>query len=204
MAQIPELIVGIAGGTASGKTTLAKRIATSLGERCLLISHDLYYLDVPNPKGHNYDAPEALDNALLAEHLDLLAAGQPAPLPDYDFSTHRRLLEPQWTEPAPIVLLEGILILAIPSIRSRCGLKVFVDAPEQVRLERRIARDIKKRGRQREDVLKQYQTTVRPMHDAHVAPSMKGVDLLLSGTGPIEQAEAALIEAIRPHLGDPE
>ena len=146
MAQTPELIVGIAGGTASGKTTLAKRIASSLGEQCLLISHDLYYLDVPHPVGHNYDAPEALDNGLLVEHLDLLAAGQSAPLPNYDFARHQRLPDPSWTEPAAIVLLEGILILAIPEIRSRCGLKVFVEAPEDIRLERRIQRDIQREG----------------------------------------------------------
>jgi uridine kinase len=197
LAQIPELIVGIAGGTASGKTTLAKRIAASLGERCLLISHDLYYLDVRNPAGHNYDAPEALDNALLAEHLDLLAAGKPAPLPIYDFSTHKRQAEVQWVQPTPVVLLEGILILAIPEIRERCSLKVFVQAPEAIRLERRIARDKNKRGRSRESVLAQYRQTVEPMHRIHVAPSAGGVDLLLSGTGAIEDAENRLMEALR-------
>jgi len=193
----PNLFVGLAGGTASGKTTLAKRIARRLGDQCLLISHDLYYLDVLEPKGHNYDSPEALDNSLLAAHLDLLAQGQPAPLPIYDFATHTRLKTVNWVEPAPIILLEGILILAIEALRKRCDLTVFVHAPDALRLARRIDRDMAQRGRSRADVVHQYENTVRPMHDLHVAPSAAGVSLNLSGAGDIQTEEAKLLQAIQ-------
>ncbi len=193
----PNLFVGLAGGTASGKTTLARRIATRLGPQCLLISHDLYYLDVLEPKGHNYDAPEALDNSLLAAHLDLLAQGQPVPLPIYDFATHTRLKTVNWVDPAPIILLEGILILSIKALRKRCDLTVFVHAPEALRLARRIDRDMAQRGRSRADVLHQYESTVRPMHDLHVAPSAAGVGLSLNGAGDIESEEEKLLEALQ-------
>jgi uridine kinase len=197
LVQHPNIIVGLAGGTASGKTTLAKRIAERFGDHCLLISHDLYYLDVPNPKGHNYDSPTALDNDLLASHLDLLAAGKPAPLPVYNFATHSRQEAVNWVKPAPIVLLEGILILAIPALRQRCNYTVFVNAPDELRLERRITRDMAQRGRSREDVLAQYEATVRPMHELHVGPSATGVDLNLNGAGRIEDEEAILFQQIQ-------
>jgi uridine kinase len=133
----------------------------------------------------------------LAAHLDLLAQGQPAPLPIYDFATHTRLKTVNWVEPAPIVLLEGILILAIEALRKRCDLTVFVHAPASLRLARRIDRDMAQRGRSRADVLHQYERTVRPMHDLHVAPSAAGVGLNLSGEGDIETEEAKLLEAIQ-------
>ena len=196
-AKSPTLIVGLAGGTASGKTTLAKRISARIGSNCLLISHDLYYLDVPDPKAHNYDAPAALDNDLLAAHLDLLAQGKAAPLPIYDFKTHSRTKEVNWVEPAPIVLLEGILILAIERLRMRCDWTAFVHAPSELRLARRIERDRLQRGRSRSQVLDQYEKTVRPMHELHVAPSALGVDLNLNGAGNIDEEENKLLRAIQ-------
>lgn len=196
-ASSPTLIVGLAGGTASGKTTLAKRIAARFGSRCLLISHDLYYLDVADPRAHNYDAPAALDNELLAAHLDLLAQGSAAPLPVYDFSTHSRTQAVNWVEPAPIVLLEGILILAIERLRERCDWTAFVHAPSEVRLARRIERDMAQRGRSRTEVLEQYEKTVRPMHELHVAPSALGVDLNLNGAGKLEEEEDKLYQSIQ-------
>ena len=200
MAQTPKIIVGMAGGTASGKSTLARSLAESLGENCLLINHDRYYFDVANPVGHNYDAPEALDNALLIEHIKLLKTGQSAPLPVYDFKTHSRSKEVEISTPTPVVIVEGILVLAIPELRSLFGLTVFVEASESVRLERRIHRDLKKRGRTRDSVMAQYRKTVQPMHDVHVQPSATGVDLTLSGEGPIQEAKTSLITAIQPYF----
>ena len=200
MAQTPKIIVGMAGGTASGKSTLARSLAESLGENCLLINHDRYYFDVANPVGHNYDAPEELDNALLIEHIKLLKTGQSAPLPVYDFKTHSRSKEVEISTPTPVVIVEGILVLAIPELRSLFGLTVFVEASESVRLERRIHRDLKKRGRTRDSVMAQYRKTVQPMHDVHVQPSATGVDLTLSGEGPIQEAKTSLITAIQPYF----
>ena len=197
MAQRPSTIVGIGGGTASGKTTLARLFTERLGEGCLLISHDRYYWDVENPKGYNYDTPLALDNNRLAENLQDLAEGKPTHLPIYDFASHARKDKTELVYPKPIVLVEGILVLAIPEIRGALDKTVFVDTPEPLRLERRIARDQKKRGRSRESVLEQYFETVKPMHDKHVEPSKHGVDLLLQGHGPIDQTLLQLIEFLK-------
>ena len=190
----------MAGGTASGKSTLAHNLASRLGANCLLINHDRYYFDVENPIGHNYDAPKALDNDLLIEHLKLLKEGQPAPLPIYDFATHTRQQEVDLSPPAPVIIVEGILVLAIPVLRSLFRLTVFVEASETVRLERRISRDLKKRGRTRQSVMDQYQKTVQPMHALHVQPSAVGVDLQLSGEGSIESETTRLIAALNPYF----
>ena len=199
----PSFLVGIAGGTASGKTTLATRVAERLGEQCLLISHDRYYRDVPTPIGHNYDSPDALDNALLSQNLQALARGQHTRLPIYDFSTHSRSQETEAIQPCPVVIVEGILILAIPTLRELFHFTVFVEAEEEIRLNRRISRDQADRGRSREQILAQYHQTVKPMHELHVAPSQKGVDLLLRGDGSLEGAEAQLFEAITHYSGLP-
>ena len=200
LAQRPKKIVGIGGGTASGKTTLARLAAEQLSDSCLLISHDRYYWDVENPKGHNYDTPSALDNMRLAENLRDLAEGKSTLLPVYDFASHSREDEFEHVDPRPIVLVEGILVLAIPEVRSLFNQRVFVDTPESIRLERRIARDQKKRGRSRESVLDQYVKTVKPMHDKHVEPSKHGVDLMLQGIGPIEHPLLQLVELLKKDL----
>ncbi len=197
LAQPPKQIVGIAGGTASGKTTLAKLAAEALGPRCLLISHDRYYLDVLQPIGHNYDAPEALDNRELARNLAELAAGHPTDLPIYDFASHCRQAKREWVQPAEIVLVEGILVLAVDAIRNQLQSAVFVDAPEPVRLQRRIDRDQVQRGRSRESILDQYNATVKPMHNRHVEPSRLHADLLLDGNGPLEDALTRLMELLQ-------
>ncbi len=194
--QPHSLFLGIAGGTASGKTSLSTWLAKHLGDRCLLISHDRYYYDVLNPIGHNYDAPESLDNARLIENLRQLRAGRPTDLPVYDFSSHSRLSETETVHPAPVIVVEGILILAIPEIRALFDRTIFVDAPEHLRLSRRIERDQQKRGRSREQVIAQYEQTVKPMHDRYVEPSRENVDLLLDGAGEFRKAAEALYAAV--------
>ena len=196
MAPPRSLLVGIAGGTSSGKTTLATWLDERLGDRCLLISHDRYYLDVENPIGHNYDAPEALDNARLIHNLRELGSGRATTLPVYDFSTHSRALETEQVEPAPIVLVEGILVLAVPGLRELFDYTVYVDTAEDIRLARRVERDQRKRGRSIDQILFQYHQTVKPMHDQHVEPSKSGVDLLLRGDGSFEEAAERLLKAI--------
>jgi len=188
----------MAGGTASGKTTISHRVSKALGvNECLSIAHDRYYFDVPDPSLHNYDHPDALDTDLLCAHLALLKAGRSAPLPIYDFASHERQKEVALEDPRPVVLVEGILVLAVPSLRSLIDLAVYVDAPEEVRLERRIVRDMASRGRTRDDVLRQYSETVSPMHERFVAPSRASVDLEVSGVGDPEVAVREVLAAVR-------
>jgi uridine kinase len=170
---------------------------------CLPIAHDRYYFDVPDPSVHNYDHPDALDSSLLATHLAQLKAGEPASLPVYDFSNHARLPEVESVRPAPVVLVEGILVLAEPDLNALFDLRVFVKAEESLRLERRVARDMANRGRSREQVMLQYQATVAPMHARFVGPSVRHADLVVSGEGDLEETLAAVVEAINRLLSPP-
>lgn len=196
------VVIGMAGGSASGKTTAAAVLARRLGERCLLVQHDRYYRPLAegtDPAAHNFDHPDALESDRLAADLDALRAGRRARLPRYDFATHRR--EDRWddADPRPVVLVEGILVLADPVLRAALDHRVFVHAPDDVRLVRRIRRDLAERGRALADVLHQYERTVRPMHEAHVAPSRVHADLVLDGTrDPEGLAEEVLLLLTRP------
>lgn len=188
-------LVVVAGGTASGKSTAAHTAAARI-PGAVLIAHDRYYRDIAEPRGHNFDHPEALDTALLVEHLRLLRAGQKAPLPVYDFSTHTRTDEVEWVAPAPVVIVEGILTLAhapLAALADRC---IYVDTPDDIRLVRRIRRDIRDRGRTVESVLDQYLATVRPMHEQFVAPSRDRADVVLCGAAPVELVADAMVAAI--------
>jgi len=187
-------VVILAGGTASGKTTVAARAADQLG--ALLLHHDRYYKDVAQPRGHNYDHPDALDTARLVADLDALRAGQAAALPVYDFRTHRRQPETEQVEPTPVILVEGILTLADAALAARADLRVFVDAPADVRLARRVRRDVAERGRDVGGVLDQYLDTVRPMHEAFVEPTKASADLVINGTAPIPALVDSLVAAI--------
>ena len=197
-------VVGLAGGSASGKSTVARGVAEALGERCQVVSHDWYYRTIParyarEPAQYNFDHPDALETDLLARDLDRLRAGEVALVPDYDFASHTRREREHWRllEPRPVVLVEGILVLSDPGLRTRFDLSVFVSAPEAVRLGRRIARDVAERGRSKDQVLEQYSRTVGPMHEAFVEPAREHAHVVLDGT---RDPQALVAELLR-HLG---
>lgn len=199
------LILGIAGGTGSGKTTIADRIAAGMGTALCRLDHDSYYRDHPelsfeDRQRINFDHPDALDNALLAAHLDALRAGQAIEKPSYDFQTHRRTTTLTRLEPAPLVLVEGILCLAIPALREHFDVKIFVDTAADIRLMRRIRRDLEVRGRSFEEVRAQYLQTVRPMHLAFVEPSKRYADIIIPEGGNNQIAIELLLGHLREFL----
>ena len=183
------LVVGIAGGTGSGKTTVAQRLANAMpAGRCAMIEHDAYYRD----QGHltpeeratiNYDHPSALDSALLAVHLGELRAGRAIEVPIYDFATHTRRRETRPVPPARVILVEGILVFSEPALREQMDIKLFVDTDPDIRLMRRIRRDLEERGRTFQSVRDQYYATVRPMHIEHVEPTRRWADLIIPEGG---------------------
>ncbi len=181
-------VLGIAGGSGSGKTTVVERVRQIVGPRVAILPMDNYYRDL----GHlpfeerqktNYDHPDAFDNDLLLAHLDALIAGHPVEMPLYSFTEHRRLPQTQRVDPGPVIVVEGILALFDPELRARMDLKVFVDADPDVRFIRRLIRDIEERGRSVESVVKQYLDTVRPMHLTFVEPSKRYADLIIPHGG---------------------
>jgi uridine kinase len=183
------LIVGVAGGTGSGKTTVAHKLASAMpAGRCVTIEHDAYYID----QGHlppeeraliNYDHPASLESSLLADHLRELRAGRAVDVPIYDFSTHTRRKERRHVVPAPVVIVEGILVFVEAALRDQMDIKIFVDTDADIRLMRRIRRDLEQRGRTFESVRSQYYATVRPMHIEHVEPSKRWADLIVPEGG---------------------
>ena len=183
------LCIGVAGGTGSGKTTVANEIVRRVGpELIVIVSQDRYYRDLAHLEGHerahhNFDHPDAIEEALLVEHLRLLKAGEPAPLPVYDFARHVRLSETEWVEPQPVILLEGILILAIPALREVLDVKIFVDTDADLRFIRRLLRDMAERGRSVDGVVEQYLATVRPMHLEFVESSKRWADVIIPEGG---------------------
>jgi len=189
MVSAKRVVIGIAGGSGSGKTTLCARVIERLGEeRVLLFQHDAYYFDlsrmpVPDPARINYDHPSSLETELCAAHLRELQQGRSVAQPVYDFSTHRRTPETRLLEPRPVILVEGILVLAEPALREHMDLKVFVDADADVRILRRMERDIGERGRTLSSVRDQYYSTVRPSYEQFVAPSRRHADLIIPHGG---------------------
>jgi len=183
------LVVGIAGGTGSGKTTVAHALAAALpAGRCVTIEHDAYYRDQGHLPEHerakiNFDHPASLDSSLLAEHLRELRAGRAVEVPIYDFSTHTRRFETRHVEPARVIIVEGILTFAEPELRDQLDIKIFVDTDADIRLMRRIRRDLEHRGRTFQSVRDQYYATVRPMHIEHVEPSKRWADLIVPEGG---------------------
>lgn len=182
-------MVGIAGGTGSGKTTVAKRIAAALPASAVTtIEHDAYYRDrsdlSPDDRAQlNYDHPDALETELLIAHLDRLRAGEPVDVPIYDFKAHQRSVESRRVAPTPIVLVEGILVFVEPRLRERLDIKLFVDTDADIRIFRRIRRDMEHRGRTFDSVREQYYRTVRPMHLQFVEPSKRTADLIIPEGG---------------------
>jgi len=181
--------LGVAGGTGSGKSTVARMILDGVGrDRIAFLAQDNYYRDVdwqvPDAlEHHNFDHPNAIDTELFCEHLRRLKTGEPIDLPVYDFVHHRRTERTARIEPRPVVLVEGMLLFAEPSIRELLDFKVFVDTDADVRLVRRIRRDLNERGRSVQDVLRQYMTTVRPMHLEFVEPSKRWADVIVPEGG---------------------
>ena len=182
------LVIGIAGGTASGKTTLMKNLINAFGGEVTVLSHDNYY------KRHddmlyeercklNYDEPAAFDTSLMVYHLDQLRHGHPIECPVYDFTVHNRSDETIRLVPQRVIIVEGILIFENEELRNLMDIKIFVDTDADIRLCRRIKRDVNKRGRSLESVLTQYQQTVKPMHERYVEPSKKYADLVVPEGG---------------------
>ncbi len=187
-ASTRPLIVGIAGGTGSGKTTVAHKLAASMPGRAVTIEHDAYYRDQAHLTFDervkiNYDHPASLESDLLAAHLRTLREGTAVDIPIYDFATHTRRTDTRHIEPARVVIVEGILVFTEPALREQMDIKIFVDTDSDIRLIRRIRRDLEQRGRTFQSVRDQYYQTVRPMHIEHVEPSKRWADLIVPEGG---------------------
>jgi uridine kinase len=199
------IIIGIAGGTGAGKTTIARRLSEPLPAGSVsVIEHDAYYRDRPDlsfeeRSALNFDHPDSLDNELLLTHLEALKAGEGIDKPQYNFRTHRRKSETVRIEPHPVVIVEGILIFADKPLRHLMDIKIFVDTDPDIRVLRRLKRDIKKRGRDFDSVRHQYYETVRPMHLEFVEPSKRYADLIIpeGNRGNLDIALEILIDKIR-------
>jgi uridine kinase len=182
-------VVGIAGGTGSGKTTVARRLAEAMpAGRCALIEHDAYYCDqghlAPADRaGVNYDHPASLDSALLVDQLRELRSGRTVEVPIYDFASHTRRRETRTVAAARVIIVEGILVFTEAALRDQMDIKIFVDTDADIRLMRRIRRDLEERGRTFQSVRDQYYATVRPMHLEHVEPTKRWADLIVPEGG---------------------
>ena len=200
------MIIGIGGGTGSGKTTLAKKIQDAIGaDHVLSLQQDSYYRnlgDMPLDRRRkaNFDHPDAYDNELLLQHLKRVRAGESIRRPDYDYATHSRKPEAVRVAPLPVILVEGILVLFEERMRRLMDMKIFVDCDADIRFIRRLMRDIRDRGRSVDSVVEQYVTTVRPMHLEFVAPSRRYADVILSGEGFSEKDVEHLAGKIRSFL----
>ena len=199
------MVIGIAGGTGSGKTTLAKNIAKHFGSDISMLRHDDYYKrhdDIPlaDRAKLNYDHPDAFDKELLHKHVDMLKNGQSVDSPIYDYKVHNRSDETRHVPATPVVVLEGILVFEDKELLEKLDMKIFVDTDADVRILRRITRDVKQRGRTLDSVVKQYLTTVKPMHEAFVEPSKKHADIIIPEGGKNPVAYNMLITEIARHL----
>ena len=203
------LVIGIAGGTGSGKTTLMKNLIARFGDVVTVLSHDNYYrrhdeLTYEERCQLNYDEPAAMETELMVQHLEALRNWQAIDCPVYDFSVHNRSDETIRIVPRKVIIVEGILIFADEALRDLMDIKIFVDTDADVRLCRRIKRDVNKRGRSLESVLEQYQNTVKPMHEKYVEPSKKYADLVVPEGGKNFVALDMIIDRIQRHLNEQE
>lgn len=201
------LVIGVAGGTGSGKTTVVRRIMEALGDTDVtVLAHDRYYRDHPDLRleergGLNYDHPNSLETGLLVSHLRALREGRGAEVPVYDFTRHVRKSETESVEPGAAIIVEGILIFADSELRSLMDVKVFVDTDSDIRLIRRLQRDVAERGRTVPSVIEQYLSTVKPMHEEFVEPSKRYADVIVPEGGHNQVAVDMLLTLIRSLAG---
>ena len=203
------LVIGIAGGTGSGKTTLMKNIISRFGDVVTVLSHDNYYkrhdeLTYEERSRLNYDEPAAFDTSLMVYHLEQLRHGQAIDCPVYDFTVHNRSDDTIHVAPGKVIIVEGILIFADEALRNLMDIRIYVDTDADIRLCRRIKRDVNKRGRTLESVLTQYQATVKPMHEMHVEPSKKYANLVVPEGGKNQVALDMILGRIQRHLEESE
>lgn len=200
------MIIGIAGGTGSGKTTITKQLARKFEKSVAIIQHDNYY------KAHddmsyeercrlNYDHPNAFDTDRLIDDLKKLKSGQPIDCPVYDYSVHNRSDKTIHIEPASVIILEGILIFADPALCNMLDIKIFVDTDADERILRRVIRDVRDRGRSLESIVNQYLSTVKPMHEQFVEPSKRNADIIIPQGGQNRVALDMVIKRVQAHLG---
>ena len=199
------LVIGIAGGTGSGKTTLMDNLVKRFSDDVTVLSHDNYYrrrddMTLEERSKVNYDEPAALETDLMVRHLDLLRQGQAIECPVYDFSQHNRSNKTTTIEPKRVIIVEGILIFEDDALRDLMDIRIFVDTDADVRLGRRILRDVEERGRTLQSVLDQYQTTVKPMHEMYVEPSKKYAHLVVPEGGRNFVALDMILSRIERHL----
>ncbi|MCS6827967.1 MAG: uridine kinase [Caldilinea sp.] len=214
MEEIPvnkdfqAFVIGVAGGTGSGKTTVSRRIWEAVGRECIAyIQHDNYYKDQSHLTAEqraltNYDHPDSLETSLLVEHLKALRAGRPVDIPIYDFSIHNRSKQTLRVEPARVILVEGILIFVEPTLREMMDMRIFVDTDADIRFIRRLRRDMVERGRTLDSVVKQYLSTVRPMHMEFVEPSKRYADIIVPQGGDNRVAMEMIVSRIRAVLNE--
>ena len=200
------LVLGIAGGSGSGKTTLMNNIVSRFSEDITVLSHDSYYkrhddMTYEERCQLNYDEPAALETDLMVRHLDLLRRGQAIDCPVYDFTVHNRSDSVVRIEPSRIIIVEGILIFENEDLRDLMDIRIFVDTDADIRLCRRVKRDVNKRGRSLESVLTQYQQTVKPMYEKYVEPSKKYAHILVPEGGKNTIAQEFIISLLEKHLG---
>ena len=199
------LVVGIAGGSGSGKTTLMNNIVSRFSEDITVLSHDSYYrrhddMTYEERCQLNYDEPAALETELMVRHLDKLRNGEAIDCPVYDFTVHNRSDATQRIEPSRIIIVEGILIFENEALRDLMDIRIFVDTDADIRLCRRVKRDVNKRGRSLESVLQQYQQTVKPMYEKYVEPSKKYAHILVPEGGKNTIAQEFIISLLEKHL----
>lgn len=205
-SRIRPFTVALAGGSGSGKTSLTRALLGQLGKtQCAVLDHDSYYRDLSHlPMEQraetNFDHPDSLESDLLAHHLEELREGRPVQRPCYDFTIHTRRRDTTLVEPRPIILCEGILLLAVPELRSAFDLRVYIDTPADVRALRRVQRDIVERGRTVESVVHQYMSSVRPMHEHFVEPARATADLVLGWQHAVHEWADTVIAVLRGRL----
>lgn len=197
-----SILIGIAGGTGSGKTSIANYLLKQFGnDKLIVIEQDSYYKDNSNlsmdeRNQQNFDHPEAIDIELFNKQMESLLGGKPVKIPIYDFSSHNRIEQLQLVKPTKIIIVEGILTLYFESLRKLMDIKVFVDVPDKIRFKRRLSRDIKKRGRTLMSVTNQYESTVSPMYKQFVEPSKDFADIIITGGVKNKEAIDTLINNI--------